>query len=301
MENNTSMTFYIIYHNLIENRNEQQYVIMLSKLIEQNVIEQFVNINNIKPLIFNLRSEKLLFSYKITLLIYVKSELAIKILDMFDANNKHCDLYFIINKKTEIDHYEKYIKSFNIINIPTQLDIQYAKFESIVSPNSPTNMKNYDVNSSTKYQEDHIIDDHVIDDHIIYNISTDEHINDVHVIIDVLNNIVTTIENIENIENDAIYTPIKNNKKEKKQISDSWYFETRIEIINRFCLLRDYFGLKHLQNFNIKNMTYDEICELSPRKIIKLYNKIIIKIKKGLKQYKQLCNDWHRLSKYIEW
>ena len=86
-DNNTIITkeFYIIYHNLLNNRNEKEYIENINKLIEKyNVVlfkAYFTNIKYIKILIFNLKNENLDFAYKMTLVQYVKTDLFNKLIE----------------------------------------------------------------------------------------------------------------------------------------------------------------------------------------------------------------------------
>jgi hypothetical protein len=77
--------FYIIYHTLLNNRNQTIYAEKINDMLnEYNVCmykAYFTQINYIKSLIFNLRDEHLDYSYKITLLHYVKSDLFNKLIE----------------------------------------------------------------------------------------------------------------------------------------------------------------------------------------------------------------------------
>ena len=68
--------FYLNYHNLLSNKNESQFVTELNDITTNYSLASFVDIPNIKTLIFNLEEEKILFSYKMSLLTYVKSDLS---------------------------------------------------------------------------------------------------------------------------------------------------------------------------------------------------------------------------------
>lgn len=76
-----------------------------------------------------------------------------------------------------------------------------------------------------------------------------------------------------------------------------WYYETRIDIINRLTCLRNYFGLEMLQNFKIKNVSYDEIIDLDFKKLAKYYNKIILKIKKEIHTLIEMCEAFIDIEK----
>ena len=72
----------------------------------------------------------------------------------------------------------------------------------------------------------------------------------------------------------------------------SWYFETRIDIINRLSCLRNYFGLEMLQLFKIKNTSYEEIINFDFKKLAKFYNKVIMKIKENIKMLLEICDAY---------
>ena len=61
MEITSTTKFYIIYHNLLEDNNEKQFVLMLTDLSSSMKKSDFNEIKNVKTLIFNLKKEDLIF------------------------------------------------------------------------------------------------------------------------------------------------------------------------------------------------------------------------------------------------
>lgn len=80
--------YYFVYYELLKSKDENKYVSLLDNFLSQsfqNAI-QFVDVRNIKKLIFHLERLNLNFAYKITLYNYIKSDLAIKILKSCKTN-----------------------------------------------------------------------------------------------------------------------------------------------------------------------------------------------------------------------
>jgi hypothetical protein len=103
--------FYIIYYDLLIIKNESIFIENLIKMNNEYNFNNFISINNIKKLIFHLKNENLSLSYKILLLIYIKSDLYNKIL--FIINEKKDISIFSI---TEIVNYKiNYINSFSLM------------------------------------------------------------------------------------------------------------------------------------------------------------------------------------------
>lgn len=217
----TTIQFYVMYHLLLKSKNEQEYSTSLSQFVESIVLKDFANINNIKNLIFNLKSENLIFSYKMTLLTYVKSELSLQLTKILKLEF-NCNLSFIIKKLQMLKQDYAYINSYK----PVQQTIKSIGDQIISLFHSDT--------SDTK-------------------LSSDPNM--------------------------------------------SWYFETKIDILNKFQCLRNYFGLEMLQKLKIKNITYNEINEMSFKKLAKYHNKIILKIKKGIEKLIQLCEAFIEVEK----
>lgn len=211
--------FYIAYEKLMEDKDEQQFVISLSEITQEITPTNFNNMENIKGLIFNLEKQKFLFSYKMLLLSYIKFCFCEKMINLFDNTDFIFTVEIVVNKINKLKEYSTYIDSFKTVPMFVT---------SVSESNSPI--------SST---------------------------------------------NVETKQN----TSTKNDK-----WSNAWYTETRIDIINRFFYLRQYFGLDQLTKFKIKNITYEEVCSMNFKKLAKYHNKIIGKIKKEIKKNIQLCN-----------
>ncbi len=220
-----SLQFYLMYHLLLKTKNEKQYVVCLSQFTESIKLNDFAKIDNIKSLIFNLKSENLFYAYKMTLLVFAKCEKSMEAALIFGVDSD-CNTSFIVNKLTSLKNDSMYIDSYKIIPLSIKpLGEQMQLSEQI------------------------------------------------------------TYECDDNCE-ELIKLPER-----------SWYFETRIDIFNRFEYLRNYFGLKRLQDFKIKNTTYDEVYNMSFKKLVKFHNKIIEKIKKGIKKSMKLCQSFIDIEK----
>jgi hypothetical protein len=120
-KNEITKCYYIIYFTLLKTKEEINYVKSIFELIDKYGIYEFKNILNIKILIFNLYDEKLMLSYKMSLIQYVKSDIYYKIKDYVKINNikilndKLYDDYIydiLLNIKKNI----MYINSFDIFN-----------------------------------------------------------------------------------------------------------------------------------------------------------------------------------------
>lgn len=233
----TSVTkFYIIYHNLLENKNEKQFVMLLADLIKIMTLNEFNEIKNIKGLIFNLEKEQLLFSYKMSLLVYIRYSLHSKLKEACERDFD--SLESIVNKLSELQKYDSYMNS-------------YKTLPQVIKPLNELN-----ISASTPY-----------------------------------------ISDSDSDRDDDQCETLTETKLPLKDMCAAWYLETRLEIINRFFYLREYFGLESLQKFKIKNATYEEICKMPYKKLCKLYNKIITKIKKELKKQLQLCEAYLEVEK----
>jgi hypothetical protein len=125
----------------------------------------------------------------------------------------------------------------------------------------------------------------------------DSYMNSYKTLPQVINILVSTPYSSDSDSDDNQCETLTETKLPVKDMCTAWYLETRIEIINRFFYLREYFGLELLQKFKIKNVTYEEICKMPYKKLCKLYNKIITKIKKELKKQIQLCDAYLEVEK----
>ena len=239
MEITSTTKFYIIYHNLLEDKNEKQFVLMLTDLSSSMKKSDFNEIKNVKTLIFNLKKEKLFFSYKMSLLMYIKFELCERINEIFENDCQIYNLEFVVEKIQELKRSEVYIESFKVLPL-------YVK---------PLNE---------------------------INIRIDKNEDDSGAF-------VTPASDDDNLNN--------NNKKNYNPCS-VWYEETRIEIINRFHLLRNYFGIDRLKKYKIKSITYEEIYGMQYKKLAKYHNKIITKIKREIKKCVQMLNAYLEVEKH---
>lgn len=225
--------FYEIYNDLIETKNENKYIISLMDITKNIGLIEFINIENVKNLILELKNKNLIYSYKLTLLIYVKSELVSELLKFFsdfslfqnDNENQIEELCikYVFDKFDQLKKEETFIDSFKIIQINSKQQIQK--------------------NNSFNF-------------------------------------------------NDLVEINISKNNPES-----SWYFETRIDIFNRFTYLKNYFGIDKLKVYKIKEVTYGEIYEMTFKKLVKFHNKIILKIKKNIKKAIDLCNSFIQVEK----
>lgn len=206
--------FYLVYHALLTNKNESEFILALNNITCKHSISLFTDIKNIKALIFNLAEEKLFFSYKMCLLTYVKSDLFNKICYFMKDNhdNENSSELIVMNMKRLKQHI-MFINAFNTF---------------------PQKLKEFD------------------DGRI-----------------------------------DESGTATK----------DAWYEETKIEMYNRLQQLVAYFGLNIYKIFEIKKKSNDKVMELSYKKTCNYYNKIINKIKKGIKKYIQLCEVYLEVEK----
>jgi len=122
-ESEITKHFYLIYHTLLTNKNESEFVLGLNKIMYEHNISLFVNVKNVKALIFNLSNENLLFSYKMCMLMYIKSDLYCKIDYFLNTGIRHfSDKKFCVSalpiptseeteKQNNIDALEKIIIS----------------------------------------------------------------------------------------------------------------------------------------------------------------------------------------------
>lgn len=206
--------FYLIYHGLLTNKNESEFIVSLNNITFKHSISLFIEIKNIKALIFNLAKENLFFCYKMCLLTYVKS-------DLF---NKIC--YFMNDNDDNKNSLEKIV-----------INMKQLKQHTIF------------INAFTTFPQK-----------------------------------LKECEDGRSDESDTL------NK-------DAWYEETRIEMYNRLQQLVAYFGLKIYKIFQIKKKSNNKLIQLSYKKICNYYNKIIYKIKKGIKKYIQLCEVYLEVEK----
>lgn len=118
-----SKYYYIMYFSLLKTKDEIIYIKSLFELINKHGTEAFKNISNVKILIFNLKDENLIMSYKISLIQYVKSDIYCKIKDFIKINNMNMYITdnmsytkdienILINIKNKIT----YINSFDSFN-----------------------------------------------------------------------------------------------------------------------------------------------------------------------------------------
>lgn len=105
--------FYVIYHELITNKNESIFVRNFDEIIEKHNIKNFVAILNVKRMIYYLK-DKFLLAYKLCLLAYIRSDLLKKCSFCYNES--------IIKLTDKIDNYLEYIKSYNKIKPISSLD-----------------------------------------------------------------------------------------------------------------------------------------------------------------------------------
>jgi len=219
-----SLQFYVMYHMVLKTKNENQFVLCLSEFMETIQPAKFMEISNIKNLIFDLKNENLLYAYKMALLVYVKSEISLQIANSFIDlttnqinTNISYNISYVVNKLAELRNDNFYMDSYKLVPLELKL---------------------------------------------ICNDGVDKNGT---------NNVATT--------------------------NTAWYFETKHEILNRLGFLRNYFGLSKLQKFKIKNMTYEDVENMTFKKTAKLYNRVIGKIKKAIRKNIQLCEAFLEVEK----
>jgi hypothetical protein len=80
---NPTNAYYFVYYELLKTQDEHQYVLALHSYLDKSLehAAQFIEIKNIKKLIFHLETIKMHFAFKITLYNYIKSDLVSKILN----------------------------------------------------------------------------------------------------------------------------------------------------------------------------------------------------------------------------
>jgi len=82
--------YYFVYYELLKTQDEHQYVLTLHNYLDESIVHaaQFIEIKNIKKLIFHLETISMQFAFKITLYNYIKSDLVAKILNSSKNNTK---------------------------------------------------------------------------------------------------------------------------------------------------------------------------------------------------------------------
>lgn len=120
--------FYIIYHNLLDTRDENEYILLLSKLTKEMTVNEFNKIKHIKNLIFKLEKEKLMLSYKMSLLVYVKYNIINNLTKFFqDIQNTEN----ILDKIELLKKYNVYMKSYKPLPLKITKFIEIGSFSPL--------------------------------------------------------------------------------------------------------------------------------------------------------------------------
>ena len=204
--------FYDIYQFVLNTQNEDEYIFRLNELCNSEdsciALLEFSKIPKIKSLIFELENEKLLLSYKMSLLTYIKSNIFGQIALIFQPNIANYPYENIMDNIRSLKKYVFYMNAFN-------------KF--------PVSFENFELS----------VDEKNTGQQVIFN---------------------------------------------------SWYEETRFEIIERLYQLTSYFTVNFLLIMGHKKQSSESIHALTYKKLAHFYNKSIDKINNKLIEYQQLCD-----------
>jgi hypothetical protein len=133
--NTITKLFYTAYYNLLVSKNENNYILQLNKINNMMNMNNktIIQINNIKKMIFSLEN-KFKLSFKISLLLYIKSDLMEKINKYIDVHNmafSSTSLSLTALEYLKINNYMNYNKYANSTEKMEQI-IMYAKYIKIL-------------------------------------------------------------------------------------------------------------------------------------------------------------------------
>lgn len=112
---NLSIAFYLIYDMLLKTKNESQYILLFLEFLDNIKLHLFMTILNIRNLIFTLKSENLIDSYKITLLAFAKSEISNQILTHLQLTDHTISFELICFNLSKFKKNKMYIDSHKLI------------------------------------------------------------------------------------------------------------------------------------------------------------------------------------------
>ena len=132
--------FVSLYEQLISNNNEILYIAGIVKKYTDNELEQFIKNENIRDKLIKLLSNKMILSYKTTLLIYAKSTIYNKLCnlksiavinDIFDQ--QYNALQTVIYTNMILRNSKIYMGSFNKFFLFTKKDGKIIKADEILA------------------------------------------------------------------------------------------------------------------------------------------------------------------------
>ena len=131
MENISNITkdFYVLYHELLISKNEDNFINNLMKFGNMYNLNEFIDILDIKKLIFHLKDIKLIMSHKILLLLYIKADLYSKLLHFDNEPTiKSNEILRIIetiqNNITFVEAFNSFPETIDQINTDDNINIE---------------------------------------------------------------------------------------------------------------------------------------------------------------------------------
>lgn len=105
------------YNKVLLDKKQKEYVQVISNLINNSNLQYFSLVPNIKVYLQKLLNKKMLYAYKITLMIYLKSEMLNKIVEQTPVS-RICmkDPYIYVSQiSTKVKHYLEFIDAFKYV------------------------------------------------------------------------------------------------------------------------------------------------------------------------------------------